>query len=187
MLTTRAAARQHDLGQSLVVMGVSGCGKTAVSEALAGRLGWPSRDGDAFHPPANVAKMAGGTPLTDEDRTGWLAAIGSWLADRSGPAVVSCSALKRSYRDQLRLAVARPLLFVHLSGRPELIRQRMESRPGHFMPATLLRSQLETLQPLEPDELGITVDITAAVGDIVTTCLTKLSAITTPLTQGIAS
>ena len=168
-------------------MGVSGCGKTAVSEALAERLGWPSSDGDTFHPAANVAKMAGGTPLTDEDRTGWLAAIGSWLAGQTGPSVVSCSALKRSYRDQLRLAAARPLVFVHLSGRPELIRQRMENRPGHFMPAALLRSQLDTLQPLEPDETGITVDITAPVGDIVANCVTKLHSLTTPLTQGIAS
>ena len=187
MLSTRETIPADGPAGSLVVMGVSGCGKSAVSQALAERLGWQVRDGDSFHSAANVAKMASGTPLTDDDRWGWLAAIGEWIAASQQPVVVSCSALKRSYRDQLRTAAVAPLVFIHLTGRPELIRQRMQSRPDHFMPASLLRSQLDALQPLEPDEVGITVDIASPVADIASTCITKLPYLHPLLTQGIAS
>ncbi|WP_344322138.1 gluconokinase [Streptomyces macrosporus] len=140
-------------------MGVSGSGKTTVGTALAERLGVPYAEADDFHPPENVAKMASGVPLTDEDRRPWLDAIAGWLEDRGeGGGVVTCSALRRRYRDRLRRA-APELFFVHLDGSPELIAGRMAARKGHFMPPALLRSQIETLEPLEPDERGAVVPI----------------------------
>ena len=145
----------------LVVMGVSGSGKTTIATRLAGRLGCEEKDADDFHPPANIEKMSAGIPLDDADRKPWLAAIAAWLRDRDRAghrAVVTCSALKRSYRDELRGASPR-LLFVHLSGPPELIAERMRVRRGHFMPAALLASQFAILEPLGPDEPGLTVDI----------------------------
>ncbi|GAA2438296.1 gluconokinase [Streptomyces macrosporus] len=142
-----------------MVMGVSGSGKTTVGTALAERLGVPYAEADDFHPPENVAKMASGVPLTDEDRRPWLDAIAGWLEDRGeGGGVVTCSALRRRYRDRLRRA-APELFFVHLDGSPELIAGRMAARKGHFMPPALLRSQIETLEPLEPDERGAVVPI----------------------------
>ena len=144
----------------LVVMGVSGSGKTTIATRLAGRLGCEEKDADDFHPPANIAKMSAGIPLDDADRKPWLVAIAAWLRDRDRAgrrAVVTCSALKRSYRDELRGASPR-LLFVHLSGPPELIAERMRGR-RHFMPTGLLASQLAILEPLGPDEPGLTVDI----------------------------
>lgn len=147
----------------LVVMGVSGVGKTTIATRLARRLGCEERDADDFHPPANVAKMSAGIPLEDADRQPWLLAIAAWLRahDQKGStAVVTCSALKRSYRDVLRGASPR-VLFVYLSGRPELIAERLRSRRGHFMPAALLPSQLAILEPLGPDEPGLTVDVSA--------------------------
>lgn len=141
----------------VVVMGVSGSGKSTVGAALAARLGVPFVDADALHPPANVAKMTAGQPLDDDDRYPWLEKVGEWLADHRDGAVASCSALKRKYRDQLR-AHCPDVEFVHLSGSAELIGGRLAARTGHFMPAALLRSQLDTLEPLGPDEAGITVD-----------------------------
>ncbi|MGC9501476.1 gluconokinase [Streptomyces sp. WG7] len=143
----------------VVVMGVAGTGKTTIGPLLAARLGVPYAEGDDFHPPANIAKMTAGTPLTDEDRWPWLDAIGSWAHGRAGlGGVVSSSALKRSYRDRLR-AAAPGVVFVHLSGSRELIEDRMSHRQGHFMPTALLDSQFATLQPLEPDEAGVAVDV----------------------------
>ncbi|WP_432134578.1 MULTISPECIES: gluconokinase [unclassified Streptomyces] len=143
----------------VVVMGVSGTGKTTIGPLVAARLGVPYAEGDAFHPPANIAKMSDGVPLGDEDRWPWLDAIGAWAHSRSGlGGVVSCSALKRSYRDRLR-AAAPDVLFLHLTGDRELIAGRMGQRRGHFMPTALLDSQFATLQPLAADEAGVSVDV----------------------------
>ncbi|MFT4286638.1 gluconokinase [Nocardioides sp.] len=151
----------------VVVMGVSGSGKSSVGAALSQRLRVPFADADDFHPPANVKKMSAGIPLDDHDRHPWLEAIGEWLAEhdeRGG--VISCSALKRGYRDQLRHHVRR-VHFLHLDGTWEVIAARQASRPGHFMPASLLASQFTTLEPLAPDEHGVVIDVDQSVDDIV--------------------
>ncbi len=146
----------------VVVMGVSGAGKSTIARMLAARLGWDLAEGDELHPAANVAKMAAGEPLTDTDREPWLAAVAAWIdheIDQGRHGVITCSALKRAYRDVLR----RPqVLFVYLSvPKPEL-EQRLRSRPHHYMPVTLLDSQLATLEPPGADETALTV---AAEGD----------------------
>jgi gluconokinase len=150
----------------LVVMGVSGSGKSTVGAALAQRLRVPFADADDFHPPANVAKMTAGVPLDDSDRHPWLESIGGWLADHADGGVMSCSALKRKYRDQLRHH-ADGVAFLLLHGSPEVIRKRQASRPGHFMPSSLLSSQFATLEQLAPDEFGVTVDVDQSVDAIV--------------------
>jgi gluconokinase len=150
----------------VVVMGVSGSGKSTVGAALAQRLGVPFADADDLHPASNVAKMAAGEPLDDHDRYPWLEAVGAWLADHADGGVMSCSALKRRYRDQLRHH-ARGLEFLLLEGSREVIEQRLVVRPGHFMPASLLTSQLATLEPLEPDEAGVVVDVDQSVDAVV--------------------
>ncbi|MGY1455790.1 gluconokinase [Streptomyces sp. SS8] len=140
-------------------MGVSGSGKTTVGTALAERLGVPYAEADDFHPPENVAKMASGVPLTDADRAPWLDAIAAWLkAQGADGGVVTCSALKRVYRDRLRRA-APDVFFLHLDGSPELIGERLSGRTGHFMPSALLKSQFETLEALDADEAGAVVSI----------------------------
>jgi carbohydrate kinase (thermoresistant glucokinase family) len=141
----------------VVVMGVSGAGKSTVGAALAERLGAAFVDSDSLHPQANVEKMAAGTPLTDEDRWPWLDLVGAELAaNHPDGIVVACSALKRAYRDAIR-AKAPSAVFVQLDVELPLLQDRVARRPGHFMPASLLTSQLETLEPLEPDEAGLTV------------------------------
>ncbi len=145
-------------GLRIVVMGVSGCGKSSMGEALAHRLGLPFIEGDALHPPENVAKMASGTPLTDEDRWPWLARVGQALAAPKGGAIASCSSLKRVYRDVLRREAGENVIFVYLHGSRDLLLSRMQHRPGHFMPASLLDSQLATLEVPGPDENAIPVD-----------------------------
>lgn len=151
----------------LVVMGVSGSGKSTVGAALAQRLRVPFADADDFHPPANIAKMTAGVALDDDDRHPWLDAIGDWLADHADDGgVMSCSALKRRYRDQLRTH-APEVAFVHLSGTREVIARRQSSRPGHFMPASLLSSQFATLEPLEADEDGVVIDVDQSIDAIV--------------------
>ncbi|MFF2620390.1 gluconokinase [Oerskovia jenensis] len=145
----------------LVIMGVAGSGKTTVATLLAERTHRPYAEADEFHPQANIAKMSAGTPLTDGDRWPWLRAMRDWLdqqAAEGDSAVVTCSALKRTYRDLLRTAHGR-VRFVHLTGSPELLEERMTHRSGHFMPASLLPSQLATLEPLADDEDGITLDV----------------------------
>ena len=157
----------------IVVMGVSGSGKSTVGAALAQRLRVPFADADDFHPEANVAKMSAGHALNDEDRYPWLDAIGDWLAEHRGAGgVMSCSALKRKYRDQLRKHCPQ-VLFLHLSGSPEVIGRRQASRPGHFMPASLLASQFDTLEPLEADEHGVVVDVDQDIDAVVENYLTR--------------
>ncbi|MGI8695756.1 MAG: gluconokinase [Mycobacteriales bacterium] len=150
-------------------MGVSGCGKTTVGRALADRLGWDFEEGDALHPPDNIAKMAAGYPLTDDDRWPWLRRIGDWIdgEDRAKRrCVVTCSALKRAYRDLI--THGRPdVAFVHLIGSRTLIAERLTHRHGHFMPSSLLDSQFRDLQPLQPDEVGLGLDIAAGSDAIV--------------------
>ena len=144
---------------SLVVMGVAGAGKSSLMGALAARLTWPTLEGDALHPPPNVAKMAAGIPLTDEDRQPWLEAIAAWIGERERAresSIATCSALRRAYRDTLRRG--HPWVwFVHLVAPGEVLEQRLEDRVGHYMPGSLLGSQLATLEPLAPDEPGTTV------------------------------
>ncbi|AMW12856.1 gluconate kinase [Streptomyces qaidamensis] len=143
----------------IVVMGVSGSGKTTVGHKVAQRLGLPYAEADDFHPPQNVAKMRAGIPLDDEDRRPWLEMIATWLAEHAGRGgVVTCSALKRRYRDRLT-AVAPDVFFLHLDGSAELIASRLAARQGHFMPLHLLQSQIDALEPLAADESGAVVPI----------------------------
>lgn len=151
-----------------VFMGVSGSGKSTLGAAVAAELGWSFYDGDDFHPAANVAKMAAGIPLTDADRRPWLARLHDLIADhlaQGEPAVVACSALKKSYRDQLRAGNER-LVFVYLRGDRERIARRLAKRRGHYMPADLLDSQFADLEAPGPDE-ALIVDIDATVGQVV--------------------
>jgi gluconokinase len=143
----------------LVIMGVAGTGKSTIAGLLAGRLGWPFLEGDALHPDANVAKMAAGHPLDDDDRWPWLARIAAWIDERHAagePGIVTCSALRRRYRDALRRD---GVVFVHLTGDRDVIFDRLTRRQGHFMPPALFDSQLATLEPLEEDEDGLLVDV----------------------------
>jgi gluconokinase len=155
------------MASPIVVMGVSGSGKSTVGAALAQRLRVPFADADDFHPPANIAKMTAGEALDDDDRYPWLEAIGEWLARHCvDGGVMSCSALKRKYRDQLRRHCP-DVEFLHLSGTAEVIGRRQASRPGHFMPASLLASQFATLEPLGSDERGIAIDVDQNIDSIV--------------------
>lgn len=155
----------------LTVMGVSGAGKSTVGAALASRLQVPFADADDLHPAANVAKMAAGIPLDDRDRLPWLRAVGGWLGEHAATGgVVSCSALRRRHRDVLR-AAAPAQVFVHLEGSPHVVARRMALRTGHFMPADLLISQYQILEPLQPDERGFTLDLDYPVDALVEACL----------------
>src|SRR5919197_4974864 len=155
------------MASPIVVMGVSGSGKSTVGAALAQRLRVPFGDADDFHPATNIAKMTAGQRLDDDDRYPWLEAIGEWLDLHCGDGgVMSCSALKRKYRDQLRRH-CRDVEFLHLTGTPEVIAKRQASRPGHFMPASLLASQFATLEPLAPDERGLAIDVDQDIDSIV--------------------
>jgi gluconokinase len=154
----------------LVLMGVSGCGKSSVGAALAARLAIPYRDGDDLHPAANVEKMRAGVPLTDADRWPWLDRVAAVLRD-AAPVIVGCSALRRVYRDRLRQAGA--VRFVHLSGAREVIAARMAARTGHYMPPSLLDSQYAALEPPGADE-AVTVDIAAPLPDLVATILARM-------------
>lgn len=153
---------------AIVVMGVSASGKSSVAAGIATSLGLDWVDADDLHPPSNLAKMVSGSPLSDQDRWPWLDLVGQALASgqQRGGVVVACSGLRRAYRDRLRSHVP-DAVFVHLTGSAELLASRAASRVGHFMPATLLDSQLATLEPLKPDEAGVEIDVDAPVHDIV--------------------
>jgi|SRR4051812_36982783 gluconokinase len=159
----------------VVVMGVTGSGKSTVGLQLAERLGVPFADADDFHSPENVAKMRAGTPLTDDDRWPWLRAIGAWLAEHADTgAVVTCSALKRAYRDTLR-TTAPDVTFLHLHGDMDTVRRRVAGREQHFMPESLVQSQFDALEPLGPDERGVVVDLGLPVDAIVGRVASELS------------
>lgn len=161
---------------ALIVMGVSGSGKSTVAEALGRRLGWRFEDGDSFHPASNVAKMSAGHPLTDEDRWPWLNAIADEIertCSDGGHVIIACSALKHAYRDVL-LRGRSDVRFVFLQGSEKLIADRLARRKGHFMPPELLASQLRTLEPPEASEHAITVSIDASVEAIVDDALHQL-------------
>ena len=160
---------QQGQGVRWVVMGVCGCGKSTVGQSLARALGVPYVEGDAFHPAANVEKMKAGLALDDEDRAGWLRALRDEIAAaraKGSGLVVGCSALKRRYRDLLREGDPQ-LRFAHLQGERAVIEQRMRERPNHYMPTSLLDSQLRDLEPLQPDEEGIVLHIGAAPHELV--------------------
>ena len=160
---------RRDAPRILVIMGVSGSGKTTVGQALAARLGWTFVEGDRLHPPENVAKMQSGRPLDDNDRAPWLAAIAALIADwerRGIRGIVTCSALKRRYRDQI-IGGRREVRLVYLEGSHTLLAERLAGRRGHFMPASLLDSQFAALEPPSADENALTVGVDAPVEAIV--------------------
>jgi gluconokinase len=157
----------------IVVTGVSGAGKSSVGAALAARPGVPYAQGDDAHPPANRAKMAAGTPLTDDDRQPWLRALRDRAAAQKHRCVLTCSALRRVYRDVLREA-GPDVVMLQLSAPAQLLAARMERRVGHFMPTSMLSSQLATLEPLAPDEPGHVLDPTGEVDDVVAAALAAL-------------
>jgi gluconokinase len=162
---------------TVVVMGVSGSGKTTVAERLAERLDWEFAEGDDFHPRANVEKMAAGHPLDDDDRWPWLRTIGGWIDQREATGrsvVVTCSALKRSYRDLLREGRS-SVWFAHVTVDAEVLRNRLRERTGHYMPASLLESQLATLEPLQSDEAGAEISGTGSPDAVVDTLLATLA------------
>jgi gluconokinase len=163
---------------AIVVMGVAGVGKSTVARLLAERLGLPFMEGDDLHSADNVAKMSAGIPLDDQDRWPWLAAISDWLreCDAAGTGgVVTCSAVRRGYRDVLRVA-SPEVFFVHLSGDRALVGERMARRTGHFMPPELLDSQYAALEPLAPDELGTVLDVRPDAAELVEAALAALAA-----------
>ncbi|MEW1979647.1 gluconokinase [Citricoccus sp. NPDC079358] len=157
----------------LVLMGISGSGKTTLAERLAEELNRPYAEADEFHSAANIEKMRSGAPLTDEDRGPWLAAIRDWMgtADTTRGTIVTCSALKRTYRDLLRQASGR-VFFLHVICDPAVITERMEHRLGHFMPASLVPSQLATLEELGTDEDGAVLVNSGSVDELVEQALT---------------
>ena len=160
----------------LIIMGVSGCGKTTIAELLSRELGWDYRDGDEFHPKSNVEKMHSGTPLTDDDRWPWLKAIAAWIDEKrqaGAHAIVTCSALKKGYRDIL-IGPRKDVALIYLKGTEELIAARLSKRKHHFMPKGLLQSQFQTLQEPGPDEHPITVSISPTPEEIVAAILAEL-------------
>ena len=163
---------------AIIVMGVSGSGKSTIGALLAEALGWPFADADGFHPAANVAKMAAGQPLTDEDRWPWLDAIAAHIgASRTAgqPVVVACSALRRAYRERLRAGHG-DLIFLHLAGAPEVIATRQAARQGHFMPPSLMASQFATLEDPAAEADAVIVSVSASPHEVVATALEQLAA-----------
>jgi gluconokinase len=163
---------------TIVVMGVSGSGKSTVAAGLVDRLGWEFAEGDDFHPPANVAKMRNGVPLDDDDRWPWLRTLAAWIGEHEQAgksAVVTCSALKRSYRDLLRDGHP-SVWFAHVTADAEQIRDRVQRRTGHYMPPSLLDSQLATLEPLQDDEPGASVSGAGQPDEVVDALLATLRA-----------
>lgn len=172
----------------VVVMGISGSGKTTLATALSKHLGWPYAEADEFHPQANIEKMSAGIPLTDDDRWPWLRSIRDWMsahAQNGTGSIVTCSALKLSYRELLREAQGRTV-FLQITAPAALIEDRMHHREGHFMPASLLPSQLATLEPLTPDEDGRLLPNDGSPGDLEREALAALTDLlgVDPLTLG---
>ena len=168
----------RSLTTTVVVMGVSGNGKSKTAEQLVRRLGWQLAEGDHFHPAANIEKMRSGQPLDDEDRWPWLRSIAQWIGAREAAgedAIVTCSALKRAYRDLLR-DTHPSVWFAHLVVPPDVLRERLAARQGHYMPAALLDSQLATLEPLQPDEPGADIPGTGEPGQVADRVLEALRA-----------
>lgn len=162
---------------AIMVMGVSGAGKSTVGKLIAARLDCPFRDADSFHPAANIEKMASGQPLTDEDRWPWLHAIAAWIGEHRGAGttcVVTCSALKRSYRDLVTDHQRADVRLVYLKGDIELIEARLARRKGHFMPPALLRSQFEALEEPRADEHALAISIDATPDEIADRVMAKL-------------
>ncbi|MCA3322244.1 MAG: gluconokinase [Roseomonas sp.] len=162
---------------AIIVMGVSGSGKSTIGALLAEKLGWPFADADGFHPAANVAKMASGQPLTDADRWPWLDAIAAHIAtarQAAQPVVVACSALRRAYRERLR-AGHNDLLFLHLAGAPEVIAKRQAARQGHFMPPSLMASQFATLEDPAAEADAVTISVLSSPHDVVAAALEHLA------------
>ena len=175
-----AASQPAFESRLIVVMGVSGCGKTRIGIEIAARLGLAFVEGDTLHPRGNVEKMSAGIPLTDDDRWPWLDLVGAALrqADEEGRGlVVSCSALKESYRDRLRHAVGGSVVFIFLEGSRALLQARLAERSGHFFPPALLDSQFAALENPDGESLVVTVDINAPVDSIVGAALEGLSAL----------
>jgi gluconokinase len=174
--TTERPPGRRTTPDVVVVMGVSGSGKTTIATGIAAAMGWEFAEGDDFHSEANVEKMRSGTPLTDEDRWPWLESIGTWISEKEAAgqsAVVTCSALRRPYRDVLRRD--RPhVRFLHVEAPQAVIADRVEHRAGHYMPPSLLPSQLATLEPLAPDEPGVTVTTEGAPDEVLSRCLVAL-------------
>lgn len=146
----------------MIVMGVSSCGKSSVASALAEKYEAAFLDADDYHPASNIEKMSRGDALNDEDRWPWLQHFANTMAKQKGSAIGACSALKRAYRDRLTKAAGEPILFIHLHGTRNLLEQRIAARENHFMPPSLLQSQLATLESPDPDEHAITIDITGS-------------------------
>jgi gluconokinase len=172
--TTQSPDSEVDEVVVLVVMGVTGTGKSTVAGLLAGLLGWDLEEGDDLHPDANVTKMRAGHPLTDEDRWPWLERVAAWIQvhTQSGtPGIITCSSLRRSYRDRLR---GPGVVFVHLAGTKEEIQARLDRRLDHFMPASLLDSQLQALEPLQADERGVVIPLGGRPRDEVRRVLDRL-------------
>lgn len=175
-MSTAASPRRCEPSRLIVVMGVAGCGKSTIGEALAAALQGVFLDGDAYHPQANIDKMSRGEPLTDEDRWPWLERFARALAERPGRMVGGCSALKRAYRTRITEAAGESVMFVHLIGSRDLIAARMKTRTGHFMPLSLLDSQFAALEPPGPDENAVAVDIDAPIEEIVTGVVAQMEA-----------
>ena len=179
---TQASAPMATRPLRVVLMGVSGCGKSTVGEGLAAHLGWRFVEGDSLHPPQNVAKMAAGQALDDEDRAGWLATLAEVLAQARQAEqglVISCSALKRAYRDLLRTGDPQAL-FVHLEGSQSLIARRIAERTHLYMPASLLESQFAALQPPDPDEQALCLSVELPPEQLIQTIAQHLQAQTCP-------
>lgn len=174
-LSTQPAA-QGITRHLLVVMGVCGSGKSTVAEGLHNELGWPWLDADSLHAPSNIEKMAQGIPLTDEDRQGWLTRCHAWLAEKQKAetgGILACSALRRVYRDQLRQDGVKPL-FIYLSADTSILSQRLKNRPDHFMPTSLLPSQIQTLEPPQADEQALTFSVLPESAEVIAEILTRL-------------
>lgn len=160
---------------AVIVMGVSGSGKSVVGNAVAEAFGWPLLEGDDFHPESNVAKMASGTPLNDDDRWPWLDAIAEAIRTSDTGVFVTCSALRRVYRDRLRAGAGRPVVFLFLDGSRETLAERIGARKDHFMPPALLDSQLATLEPPDPDEDVVRVSVEPPVAEVAAAAIEGLA------------